>query len=335
MSRYRFFAAIVIAIGFSATAVPVWAHSMPSEHAPIGVMADHAHDKGEMMLSYRYMNMRMDGLRDGTDDLSDADVRAQGYTMVPQDMNMQMHMLGGMYGITDQVTAMVMVPYTIKDMTVAGMGGMTFDTHSEGLGDIKPSILTKLMDQPAHKMVLQLGVSLPTGSIDERDNTPMGSDQLLPYGMQLGSGTYDPFAAFTYTFLNGPVTYGSQVKGTLRMGENDEDYRLGSMAEINGWAMYDLNKYFALTARLTGKWRGDIHGADDRMNPMMTPAADADHYGYRKIDASFGVNFINHAPGALHDHRLAAEVTVPLYQDLNGPQMKDDYSFTLGWQYAF
>jgi hypothetical protein len=37
----------------------------------------------------------------------------------------------------------------------------------------------------------------------------------------------------------------------------------------------------------------------------------------------------------LKNHRLAAEVTVPVYQDLNGPQLERDYAFTLGYQFSF
>ena len=39
--------------------------AQPDDHAPIGVMADHQHQKGEWMISYRYMGMAMDGNRDG------------------------------------------------------------------------------------------------------------------------------------------------------------------------------------------------------------------------------------------------------------------------------
>ena len=39
----------------------------PDSHAPIGVMGDHTHSAGEVMLSYRFMRMSMEGNRDGTD----------------------------------------------------------------------------------------------------------------------------------------------------------------------------------------------------------------------------------------------------------------------------
>ncbi|MGB1539404.1 MAG: hypothetical protein ACPG80_00440 [Rickettsiales bacterium] len=45
-------------------------------HAPIGVMRDHTHKKGEAMFSYRYSIMRMEGMRSGTTNLSTSDVLA-------------------------------------------------------------------------------------------------------------------------------------------------------------------------------------------------------------------------------------------------------------------
>lgn len=31
-------------------------------------------------------------------------------------------------------------------------------------------------------------------------------------------------------------------------------------------------------------------------------------------------------------YHLAVKIGLPLYQDLDGPQLKSDYSFTIGWQ---
>ena len=38
-------------------------------HAPIGVMGEHRHKTGEVMLSYRFMHMDMEGYRSGTNRL--------------------------------------------------------------------------------------------------------------------------------------------------------------------------------------------------------------------------------------------------------------------------
>ena len=68
-----------------------WSSSRPDGHAPISVMADHVHHKGEFMFSYRYMTMDMRQLRQGTDDATTANGHAN-YMVAPLDMTMNMHM---------------------------------------------------------------------------------------------------------------------------------------------------------------------------------------------------------------------------------------------------
>ena len=67
------------------------------DHAPIGVMRDHIHKKGEVMTSYRIKYMQMKGLRDGTDSVSPSDAvdpsGKYGYTATPLEMDMKMYML--------------------------------------------------------------------------------------------------------------------------------------------------------------------------------------------------------------------------------------------------
>ena len=47
-----------------------WTAARPDGHAPISVMGDHMHSKGEWMVSYRYMTMDMEGLLQGSSDIS-------------------------------------------------------------------------------------------------------------------------------------------------------------------------------------------------------------------------------------------------------------------------
>ena len=100
--------------------------SLPDDHAPIGVMGDHNHKAGEWMLSYRYGFMEMDGNRDGTDDLSSAEVLAD-FMVAPVDMTTQMHMFGLMYGVTDRLTVMSMGSYVRKSMNHVTRMGKEFE----------------------------------------------------------------------------------------------------------------------------------------------------------------------------------------------------------------
>jgi hypothetical protein len=84
-----------------------WTAARPDGHAPISVMGDHMHKMGEWMLSYRYMNMEMDGLLAGSKNISANDANSTfGFPlgMLPKDMKMDMHMFGTMYAISNKWT---------------------------------------------------------------------------------------------------------------------------------------------------------------------------------------------------------------------------------------
>ena len=80
---------------------------------PAGVMVSHVHPKNEWMLSYRFMDMAMLGVLSGTKKMDELDV-FNLYLMNSKKMRMDMHMLMGMYGLTDRLTAMVMLNYNVK-----------------------------------------------------------------------------------------------------------------------------------------------------------------------------------------------------------------------------
>lgn len=342
-------------------------HSSPTApiradgHAPIGVMGDHLHKKGEVMLSYRFMRMDMDGNRIGTSSVSPAEIattvpnRFFGLPMqpptlrvVPTDMSMDMHMFGAMYAPTDRVTLMAMIPYISKSMnhlTFAGPAGTTvlggFQTNTQGLGDIKVSALVGIYDRnidgTSHRAHLNIGLSLPTGSITETDQilTPMGGRPTvrLPYSMQLGSGTYDLLPGITYSGHRGRMGWGAQARGVIRLDTNDEGYSLGDEYAVTAWASYQPTPAWSFSGRIEGKTLGRIDGQDPLIvGPVQT--ADPDNYGGETVMLFAGLNYAAQR-GALRGYRFALEAGLPIYRDLNGPQLETDWTITAGWQYAF
>ncbi len=312
-------------------------HQRADSHAPIGVMGDHTHAPGEWMLSYRYGRMNMSGNRSGTDELTAAQVRAD-FMVAPLSMDMEMHMFGIMYGVNERLTLMGMLPYVEKSMDhLGGMG--TFTTRSKGIGDTKITGLYTLRNtQDANQVNTRVhatfGLSLPTGSITERDTTPMGPNQKLPYPMQLGSGTFDPILGLTYVQERPTWSFGGQVSTTIRMGKNNEGYRLGNEGKATLFAARPINDYASLSLRLEGSAWGNIHGQDNDLNPAMVPTARTDLRSGRRVDGFVGINLLQNE-GALKDHRLALEYGLPLYQNLKGPQLEVDHRLMLGWQWAF
>jgi hypothetical protein len=310
-------------------------HGLHPGQEPIGVMGTHIHQEGNWMFSYRWMQMRMEGNRDGTRRLGTDAVLEQGYAVAPERMDMDMHMFGLMYGVSDDLTLMLMVPWLDLDMEHATAMGTRFRTGTDGVGDISLSALFRLARWGEQQLHLNAGLGLPTGSIDERDDTPMGPDQHLPYPMQTGSGTFDIRPGITWQGRAADLSWGAQALATIRLGENDNDYTLGDRYRLTAWMSRQGTSGWAASLRLDAQWWDDIEGRDSELAPMMAmmvPTADPALCGGERLDLLLGLSFAP-AGGAFKGHRLAAEWGRPLHQDLNGPQLETDWSLTLGWQY--
>ncbi len=306
---------------------------------PIGVMGAHIHHPGGSMFSYRYMTMEMKGNRDGTDRVGKNEVH-QEFMVAPERMTMEMHMVGAMYAPRPDLTFMAMVPYLIIEMDNERkmmMNLTKFTTKSEGVGDVKMSALYHFFRSGHHDFIAYGGMSLPTGSIDRKDDTPTGKNQHLPYPMQLGSGTFDLLPGITYLGTGDPWFWGAQGIATLRLGENSNNYSLGNRLDLTGWITRRVNNNLNLSVRLDGKSWGNIDGADSDLSPMMTtmtPTADPDLRGGTRLDLLVGLAF-DTSGGRHRGHRLTLEGGLPLYQRLNGPQLETDWRMTIGWQWTF
>jgi len=325
-------------------------------HAPIGVMADHMHKKGEWMLSFRYMNMDMEDNLIGKDSVSNdyivTTVRNRFFgapgqpptlRIVPTKMTMEMAMLGAMWAPADWVTLMLMGNYVSKEMdhvTYMGGAGTTvlgnFTTKASGLGDTYLGGMFKIFKTSSQSMHFNFGVTAPTGSTTKTDAvlTPMNMQPTvrLPYAMQLGSGTWDIKPGITYNGRVQNITFGAQYMGTFRTG-NENGYNLGNVHEINAWAQYSPRPWFSFSGRLAWETRDRIDGIDPNIvGPVQT--ANPDFYGGDWFLGYLGMNFAGQT-GWMRSQRLALEIGLPIEQDLNGPQMETDTRFVAGWQYAF
>jgi hypothetical protein len=325
-------------------------------HAPIGVMAEHYHKKGEWMLSYRFMSMSMEGNSSGTSSISSDEIvttvpnrffgnpgQPPTLRVVPDEMSMDMHMIGMMYAPSDNVTLMLMLNYLSKDMDhTTYQGGVgttvlgTFNTKTSGWGDTSIAAMISLINRPESKMHLIAGVSLPTGSTDETGQvlTPMNMQPTvrLPYPMQLGSGTYDPIIGASYSGFGNSFAWGGQWRSTFRVTDNDDNYQLGDEHRLTGWLSYLWSDPVSTSLRLEYLNRDNISGIDPLiMLPVQT--AEPNRQGGSRTDLSFGVNLAGQ--NSLHGWRLALEYSIPVHQDLDGPQLEVDSQWVVGLQKSF
>ena len=254
--------------------------------------------------------------------------------MVPVDMKMDMHMFGTMYAISNKWTLMGMINYLDNEMTMQSRM-MKMGSESSGLGDIKIAGLYDLAQwDSGRRMHLNLGLSLPTGSIDEKDSM----SRVLGYGMQLGSGTYDFHPAITYLAQTENYSYGAQLGGVLRIGENDQDYTLGNKFEAALWGARKITDSLSASAKLDYSSQNEIDGSDTRLDArnmmMASPGFQTASQGRDITTFGLGLNYY-FQNGGLSGHRLAAEWETPIDQKVNGVQLELDSVWTLGWQYAW
>jgi len=300
-----------------------------SRREPMGI--HHTHKKGEFMFSISHMHMSMSGNRDGSNELSTAEVHAD-FTVAPTDMNTDMLMLGAMYAPSDSLTFMVMLPYLDKSMDLVTRMDIEFSTRAKGLGDLSVSALKTVWHDDNAKLHIELGFNAPTGSIDRKDDTPVGYMR-LPYPMQLGSGTWDLKLGATYQAIHDKLSYGLSATGIFRTGENDNDYRLGHQQSITGFVSYLINDSFSAHVRLDGYHMSDISGADPQLNPMMVPTARPDLSGGNRLTSGVGINFFAET-GFFADQRFSMELTAPIVQNLHGPQMGSDWMLRTSWSWV-
>ncbi len=305
---------------------------------PVDVHGTHIHQEKEWMVSYQFHFMEMRGNRDGERRLSFAEVLAE-FPVTPTRMTVQTSVAEVMYGLTDRVTLMAMIPHHRKKMEHVTRSGVRFTTLSEGVGDIMLGVHLLVKKSGSHWWIVSPHLGLPTGSIDERDATPAGANQKLPYPMQLGSGSVDFIPEVNYLWQTKESLLGAHAMVRLSLDENDNGYRVGDRYHLGLFFSRKLSRRWAASARLDGKWWANYSGADPDLDPAGVPTADPHRRGGRRIETLLGINLFNpskHANlTATKGHRFTFELGIPVHQSLDGPQLETDWTGHFAWQWTF
>jgi len=228
---------------------------------------------------------------------------------------------------------------------MTGQPGYTMKSH--GFADTMLMIKYRLYADdpliPTSQFSRLAGVSLPSGSISERNSVhPLAvrRTELLPYGMQLGSGTVDPILGLLYQGSRSPWWWGLDTTYKGRWYDNSRNYRLGHQYKADAYLMNQISYNFTWQAQVNFEWNGRIHGqAGEALNgfsghathgsassPFMTPLWDPLNYGGVKTSVTLGAQW---QPVPFHILELA--VKLPVYQRLNGVQLKNQFGVMFTW----
>ncbi|MCG6151353.1 copper chaperone PCu(A)C [Leptospira bandrabouensis] len=327
-------------------------HNRADMLAPAGIMNPHIHEKGKWMIDYRYMGMKMWGLQSGSTGLSDLgtlyfpftdptvamptgslitnspigttlpilSANKYNYMSVPTDMVMEMNMVSAMTSISDKWMIMFMVPAVKNKMTMLSSNFDRAPMSSAGIGDVSFSTAYRLIKTEHQNFFTGMGISLPTGSIDERDNMPMMGKQKVPYNMQPGVGTYSLLPQLSYNGNYKRISWGAQSQASLRIGKNDNNYRFGNRYEISGWLSFLVHESTSISVRVAKQRWLNLQGMDATLDPKMDPQNDPFRQGGMRSDLLIGVNFLI-TNGIFQGARFGFEYGKPFHQNLNGPQL--------------
>lgn len=324
----------------------------PLLHPSAGLMNDHMHEGGEAMIGLRFERRRSSGdnVR-GTERIADADIVAAGYSARTTSMEMDMVMLDLMYAPSDKVTLMVMPHYMWHRMEMvgidpeAGSGGVgggaggghhgghggsvpfgeTHEHAAQGFGDTLVSASYRLARSRPFSAHATLGLWLPTGKTEKKN----ADGTYVHYMMQPGSGTWDVEPSLTVSGQAGSLGWGAQGGYRWRTHDrNDAGFAFGDRAQASVWASSLLASGLGATARAEYVHEGRIEGHYDGPHHHAAPVDRQANYGGDTVSLGLGLNWL--LPLGARAPQLSGEIAVPVYQDLNGIQVPQDWRLSIG-----
>ena len=331
------------------------AGSKAIDHAPIGVMGDHLHKKGEWMFSFRYIEMRMKDNFINGQNASNEEILSQpnafssmpgmpvNLSVAPRTMLMRMVMPGLMYAPNDQVTLMAMAMFSEKEMELSVYQPMmnrdyigSFQSSTNGLSSVSLSALIKGYDQLKSRGHFHFGLEKSMSDATKTGTvlTPMNmqTTMILPYGMQTSDNSTRVILGYTHVLDLDGFVWGNQIL-TQKILEKDV-WAFGEKTIFNTWIQQSFSDHVSISGRLHYEHQKDIQGRNASiMAPVQT--ANPSNYGGEVFSLAVGFNFLGSIFDNADKDRVAVELVIPVNQEKNGIQMKNQYTVSLGYQRSF
>ncbi len=301
-------------------------HHDHHHHHHSGLMGEHAHFKGEWMISFTSTNTYGQRNLSGTNSVPISQIFDQGYVMASRSMFMQMNMLEVMYAVTDRLMLMGMVDFMIHLMDHGHAPGFG-ENHSHntvGFSDTVLGTYYRLFDSSAHLTHLELGFTIPTGRFDFLEG----------YNMQLGSGTVDLVAGINHALRTDNFIYGFNAGGRFHFYENSRNYRRGNEYSASIYSRYLLTDTISPILRFEYNLWENITGRDPLLDPEVDPARNPLFQGGQRVDIGVGL-LLSLNSNRFQSLNLIFETMLPVYQNLDGPQLSQDFMGNIGLQLGF
>lgn len=284
--------ALIITVSFitSSWAEAKWKSTEPFALVPVqGTNAGQIYKPGDFGIAFNYLYKEADQLYDGDSKISN---------MGPvEKKKINVHVLKLRYGLSEKWDVRVAIPFS--DIDVENAAGESLATP-HGIGDTGIVFRHQFLNQQKGAPVFLsagIGGELPTGKTDS-DGT--------------GTGAWSPFAEVGITYVWGRQRIDTELNYYLRMEGND-DYEQGDRFDYNLHYAYALNHYFDVGFEINARWTGKDE----------TDSFKNENSGGNEIFAGPEVHLKWLAKNAF----LSFFVPFPVYQDVNGLQLRENWRF--------
>lgn len=330
-------AVLLVAAPLAAQEELVWSSKRPDGQAPIGVFAARTLEHREVEFTYRFSQLNSAGIWFDDFALTFEDL-ATFYAAVPLSLRERTHGVGVALGATPDLTLTANLSFSQRRREHLEADESEFYVVDVSkLGDLELAALYRVWDQGPYRAHVHLGGRIPTGAADVEEVTGLSRPRAepLPYDMRPGAGVFGLMPGLTALAQNETGTVGAQLRGTLFVGTNDQDYAPGDRLELNVWASARLNEYFAVSARAAYQNWAALDGADGRLDPSRDPGNEFLFTGGSRLDVPVGLSVYMPEGSRLAGHRLSVEYVRPIRQKYDGPQFAADWGLSAAWQVVF
>ncbi|MFQ5773755.1 MAG: transporter [Kiloniellaceae bacterium] len=247
----------------------------------------------------------------------------------PSPADREVDVLGGIsvlgYGVTGDLAVFGVLPYLDKDLDVTTPTGQRVTRSTSGIGDARLfgryTVHKDNFPGGSFRVAPFAGLEFPTG--DDDDDDSLGE---LPATLQLGSGSWDPFAGVVATYQR--LDYQLDAQASYKVNTEANGFEFGDEARLDASLQYRL-----WPRELSGGVPGFLYGVVE---------TNLIHQGKNEIDGAAdpdsGGTTLFVAPGLQYVTRrwiLEAIVQIPAFQDLNGSALGDDFTVRAGFRLNF
>jgi hypothetical protein len=120
----------------------------------------------------------------------------------------------------------------------------------------------------------------------------------------------------------------------IRPFNNSLGYHLGNEFTANAWIAHKWLPWISTSLRTEVNSVGAIVGKDPILVQIMEPDANPLCYGGQYVSTYVGFNLYS-TKGWMKNNKLSVEYGMPLYQNLNGPQLAVKSTLSAGWLISF